>query len=145
MNNETVAILYGSADGVRAAGHQLWSQDSPGIAGSTSEGVSFGASMVAGHFAGSPYADLTIGVPGYTVGSEAGAEAVAVIYGSASGLSVAGNQLWTQNGRGIAGKAERHDAFGSMLAAGQLNGKAFDALAVGVPARGSAASGARER
>ena len=41
---------------------------------------------------------------------------VNVLYGSADGLSVAGNQLWSQNGQRIKGRVGA-DAFGATLAA----------------------------
>jgi hypothetical protein len=44
------------------------------------------------------------------------AGAVQVVYGSASGLSAPGNQLWTQDTPGIADAAEAGDSFGFGLA-----------------------------
>ena len=132
-NNKTVVALYGSATGLQATGHQLWTLDSPGIIGTSSASFFFGSTLISGSFDRGDHADLAIGIPDYTRGSKPGAGAVSVIYGSTTGLTATGNQLWTQDSRGIKGRAERNDSFGAELAAGKLNGTAYDALAIGVP------------
>lgn len=130
---QTVAILYGTTTGLQSAGHQLWSLGSPGILGTPRAGDTFGADLVAGNFGRGGHADLAISIPGYRVGSKSEAGAVSVVYGSPAGLSATGNQLWTQNSRGIKGRAEANDQFGAELAAGRLRGGDYDALAIGVP------------
>ena len=132
-DNDTVAILYGTTTGLQSAGHQLWSLDSPGIIGTPGTGDTFGADLVAGNFGRGEHADLAISIPEYRVGSKSGAGAVSVVYGSSAGLSAARNQLWTQNSRGIKGRAEANDQFGAEIAAGRLRGGSYDALAIGVP------------
>ena len=49
-NNEAgvVHVLYGSPGGLTASGSQLWSQDSPGIAGVAEASDVFGEALVAG-------------------------------------------------------------------------------------------------
>lgn len=124
-------MLYGSPAGLTAAGNQLWSQDSPGIRGSTG-GDAFGRSMAVGDFNGDGFGDLAVGVPSEEEGvSTAGA--VNVIYGSAAGLTSAGNQFLSQNSPGIAGTSEEDDAFGWSLAAASFGNSAHDDLLVGVP------------
>ncbi len=130
---EKVAVLFGGTAGLAAAGHQIWSQNSAGIAGTTSSGDGFGAALVAGNFTGGGYADLAIGIPGDRVGAVREAGAVQIISGAAAGLTAAGSQVWSQNSAGIAGRSERGDGFGTTLAAGRLDGGAYDALAIGVP------------
>jgi hypothetical protein len=111
------------------AGSQLWSQNSPGIAGRAEAHDWFGGALVAGNFGRGPEDDLAVGVNGEN--DDAGA--VNVIYGSGRGLSATSNQLWSQESRGIAGKSEDLDAFGVSLAAGRFTGGAFADLAIGVP------------
>ena len=53
-----------------------------------------------------------------------------MIYSSASKLSAAGSESWTQSTRGIAGKAEHGDLFGTTLAAGNFTGSSRDDLAI---------------
>lgn len=48
-------------------------------------------------FSGDGYADLAIGGPYENVGGASDAGAVNVIYGSADGLTLRGNQFWSQD------------------------------------------------
>ncbi|MBL8768887.1 MAG: FG-GAP repeat protein [Planctomycetes bacterium] len=85
----------------------------------------------AGDFNGDGFDDLAIGVPFEDVGSEADAGAVNVLYGSASFLSVAGDQFLTLAGLGL--EVLGTEEFGSALATGDFNGDGFDDLAIGCP------------
>jgi hypothetical protein len=109
-----VHVLYGSPSGLTAAGSQLWSQDSPGIDGTAEVGDDFGFAVAAGDFNGDSGADLAIGAPG----ENDLAGVVHVLYGTPSGLTASGSQLWSQDSPGIAGVAESTDFFGGALAAG---------------------------
>jgi hypothetical protein len=77
--------------------------------------------------------DLAIGVPFEAVGAEQGAGAVNVVYGSTTGLTGAGSQLFTQDTGGVGSTAEAGDNFGWALAAGDFNNDGFTDLAVGAP------------
>jgi hypothetical protein len=112
-----VQVLYGTADGLSAVGDQLWRQDVTGIEGGEETDDRFGYAVAAGDFDGDDYTDLAIGVPYESVGSEDQAGAVNVIYGSASGLAAAGDQLWYQGNNGLQGTPETGDRFGWALAA----------------------------
>ena len=70
-------------------------------------------------------------------GSFFSAGAVHVLYGTASGLSARGNQRWTQDSKGIAGKVAEADEFGVSLAAAPFAGGAHDDLAIGAPRDGA--------
>jgi hypothetical protein len=78
-----VNVLYGTANGLRAAGNQIWSQASPGVDGAL-EADAFGLSLAAGDFNGDGRDDLAIGVPGEDDegSSSSSAGAVNVLYGS---------------------------------------------------------------
>ena len=142
-----VQVLYGSAEGLTAVGNQLWSQDTPGLRTRPYNTFFFGETLAAGHFAGRKYADLAIGSPSSQVlrdrdeGDEFDDRAgtVNILYGSADGLTVAGNQLWSQNGQRIKGRVGA-DAFGTTLAAANFGkdrgGDAYDDLAIGAPTNG---------
>jgi hypothetical protein len=126
-----VSVLYGSASGLSGVGAQLFTQNSPGVGSSAETGDAFGAALAAGDFSGDGVADLAVGLP-FEVGVVR-AGAVNVLYGSATGLSGGGSQLWTQNSPGVVDSSEAGDRFGHALAAGDFNGDALAELAIGAP------------
>jgi hypothetical protein len=83
-------------------------------------------------FNGDNFADLAVGAPGEGVGGAAGAGALNVLYGSASGLEPS-SDVFTQGSGGVAGAAELDDGFGAAVAKGNINGDEFFDLAVGAP------------
>jgi hypothetical protein len=128
-----VNVIYGSPTGLTSAGNQFWTQDSSGIIGSSEKGDRFGAALGVGDFNGDSFADLAVGVPNEDVGKKADAGAVNVTYGSVTGLSSAGNQLWIQDSPGIGGSSETNDLSGYAVTAADFDHDGFDDLAVGVP------------
>lgn len=127
-----VNILYGSSAGLTAEGNQEWNQNSADIEGTAEAGDRFGASLTRGDFDGDGRADLAIGVPGEAIGDIVAAGAVNVLYGSSTGLTAVGDQLWNQDSPDILGVAEPGDSFGNALASGDFNGDGHIDLAVGV-------------
>jgi hypothetical protein len=128
-----VNVIYGGGAGLNAAGNQIWHQDVAGILGDGGFDDNFGWSLAVGDFNGDGFADLAAGVPGEPAGALGRAGAVNVIYGSATGLTALGNQLWSQASAGVADDPEADDNFGWSLAAGDFNHDGFEDLAVGVP------------
>jgi len=96
----TMILLIGAA----GAGDPRGS--GPGAGGSAGEGFDFDGRS-----------DLVIAVHGETVSLEAFAGTVAVIYGSRTGLTGSGNQLWHQDGPGIVDQCDPDQHFGAALAA----------------------------
>ncbi|MBL1080744.1 FG-GAP repeat protein [Streptomyces actinomycinicus] len=70
-------------------------------------------------FNGDGYADVAIGAPGTALGSQRGAGAVTVLYGSAKGLSTARKQVLTWSGRKNAESPE--GGYGSRLRTADLD------------------------
>jgi hypothetical protein len=134
-----VNVLYGGSGGLSASGDQGWHQDSGGIVG-TSEGPplagtvagdAFGTAVASGDFDRDGRADLAVGAPMDRVGTVRYAGAVAVIYGSPTGLASAGNQLWSQDS--LVDDPEQGDGFGRTLVVGDFDGDGYADLAIGVP------------
>jgi hypothetical protein len=128
-----VAILPGSVLGLTTEGDQIWNQNKPGIDGIAQSNDRYGTSLAVGHFDGDAFADLAVGIPLEGVSGLADAGAVSVIYGTGSGLSSAGDQLWHEDSASIFGVAEANDQFGFALAVGDAGNDGYDDLLVGIP------------
>jgi hypothetical protein len=132
-NAGVVHIIRGSAAGLTAAGTQLFSEDTAGIIGFVEANDNFGWSLATADFNGNGFQDLAIGIPYEDVGAVANAGAVNLIYGTAAGLTAAGNQVWLQDSAGILDVSEAGDLFGYALAPGRYNAGVQADLAIGVP------------
>ncbi|MFF7751954.1 FG-GAP-like repeat-containing protein [Streptomyces sp. NPDC007971] len=84
-----------------------------------------------GDFNGDGYRDVALGASFATVGGQARAGQVAVVYGTANGLNAAKHQLISQNTAGIPGEAEKEDRFGDQIATADLNRDGYSDLVVG--------------
>ena len=113
-------------------GDEFWQQDDAGIDGVAEPDDAFGSALECGDFDGDGYDDLAIGVPDDRQPSGTPGGAVAVFFGSGSGLS-GENTLIHQNTTGVQGGPEAGDAFGAAVAAGDFDGDGYDDLAIGVP------------
>jgi hypothetical protein len=117
VDSGAVQVIFGSIDGLTplaGPGNQLFHQDTPGMAGDTSEaGDAFGSTLTAGVFDGSGFTSLVIGTPLEDNGLVVNAGALTVLRGSAPGLTTAGSQFFQQGFGGILGTGEDEDLFGT--------------------------------
>ena len=126
-----VHVVYGSDTGLDPADSQTWHQGTPGIVGAAEALDLFGSALDAGDYNGDGFDDLAIGVTGEDDGATPDVGSVHVLYGSASGLTAAGSQVWRQDTPGVPGAEEAGDAFGNVLTHGDFDMDGHDDLAIG--------------
>jgi len=132
MDAGAVHVLYGSAAGLTADGNQFWTQDSPGILDQAEPLDRWARTLVMGDFNGDSFDDLAVAAYNESLGDKDGAGETSILYGSSGGLTVEGNQFWTQDSPGILDQAESDDLFGRSLAAADFNGDGFEDLGIGI-------------
>ncbi len=133
VNTGSVRVLYGGPGGLSAAGQQHWHQDSPGTLDSAEAQDHYGWALAAGDFDADGFDDLAVGVPQEDLAAGEDAGAVHVLYGSAAGLTAAGDQFFYQDFPGILDEGAPFDTFGDTLTVGDFNGDGYEDLAIGAP------------
>jgi hypothetical protein len=119
-----LVVLYGTKTGVSSAKRSTISQNTAGNPGTAEAGDVFGADSAYADFNGDGYDDLAVSSPLEDVGSDKDGGGVAVLWGSAQGI--------TGKGVSIADAAPtKHDRWGRNLAAGDFDGDGKADLAVG--------------
>ncbi|WP_307868318.1 FG-GAP-like repeat-containing protein [Micromonospora sp. C95] len=121
-NEGMVAVFPGNSTGLSGSSVKLFSQRTAGVPGSAEAGDLFGATLAVGDVTGDGRADVLVGAPGEAIGTKAEAGTVALLKGSASGLTGTGAQGFDQDHAVVPGGAERADRFGGAVAILNLNG-----------------------
>jgi hypothetical protein len=112
-----VHVIYGSAFGLslnQTRSPQHITQSST-LGDPIEAGDRFGTALSAWNFGRSSARDLAVGVPREDVGTAQDAGLVHVIYGSSTGLTTTGNQVWRQGAGGLPDAAEANDHFGEAV------------------------------
>ncbi|MFF4504630.1 FG-GAP-like repeat-containing protein [Streptomyces sp. NPDC001401] len=123
-NAGQLVVLYGTATGVSSAKRSTISQNTAGSPGTAETGDAFASDTAYADFNGDGYDDLAVGSPGEDVGSDVDGGGLAILWGSASGI--------TGKGVTVADPAPTaHDYWGKNLAAGDFDGDGKADLAVG--------------
>ena len=108
-----VTVLLGGPSGPDTTTARSFTQDSPGIPGSSEARDAFGMEMSIGDIDGDGFGELAIGVPLENIGDATDTGAAVVLRGSAAGPTETGIQYFTQNSTGVPGSNEDWDRFGS--------------------------------
>ncbi|MFG2064934.1 FG-GAP-like repeat-containing protein [Micromonospora sp. NPDC048871] len=131
LNGGLIAVFTGRTGGAGLSGKavKIITQRTAGVPGSPEQEDRFGATLAVGDVTGDGRADVLVGVPGESIGKKKQAGTVALLKGSASGLTGKGAQGFDQDHSVVPGGAERGDLFGGEVAILNLDGKGpLDAL-----------------
>ncbi|MCL8015225.1 FG-GAP-like repeat-containing protein [Streptomyces sp. AS02] len=109
-----VSVVYGSSGGLKTSTRTLLTQNTAGVPGAAEADDAFGSAVASADLNTDGYADLLIGAPGEDVNGDTNDGTVAVIWGSASGLSGARTLPNFNSGDS--------DRYGQALAAGDFDG-----------------------
>jgi YVTN family beta-propeller protein len=133
-NAGMINVIYGTEYGLRSANNQIWYPGYNGILEPQFGSHGFGWTLAAGNFGKDNADDLAIGAP---TGGLSQSGSINVIYGSTTGLTSTGNQIWYQGYNGIGDGQEIGqgfpEGFGWTLAAGNVGKDNADDLVIGVP------------
>jgi hypothetical protein len=135
-----VEIFYGGPNGLSATPNLILTENSAHVPKGSAAGDEFGFSLTVGDFNGDGFADVAIGAPFSAVGSKAAAGNLFIFYGSASGITTTGAQIFNEQSPGSPHFSAKNDRAGFSMVAGDFNGAInaatgyrIDDLVYGVP------------
>ncbi|MGY5075585.1 FG-GAP-like repeat-containing protein [Streptomyces nigrescens] len=136
-----VTVAYGTPSGPSATRTQSFDQGLPGFHGAQESGDRLGSCVAVADVTGDGRAEIALGISGEDFSGLADAGSIALLHGTASGVTGAGSQVLHQNTPGVPGVAEKNDAFGAACGLLDVNGDGHRDLAVSSAAE-NASSGA---
>ncbi|MEU2313513.1 hypothetical protein CWI85_26705 [Streptomyces albidoflavus] len=110
-----VTVRYGSAAGLEGR-EQSFDQSLPGLHGAQEKGDHFGSCVAVADVTGDGRAEIALGISGEDFSGLTDAGSIALLHGTASGVTGEGSQVLHQNTAGVPGVAESGDKFGSACA-----------------------------
>jgi hypothetical protein len=122
-----VIVLRGGSSGLTGTNAQWWDQNVAGVPGTPELGDRFGETLTAADLTADGKSDLVIGTPREAIGTLADAGTVAVLKGSATGLTGTGSLSFDE------GTPAPGNLFGSTTAVTDLTRDGYADLAVGAP------------
>lgn len=130
-NAGAINIIMGTQNGLDGADSQFWHRQVQGIDGIAEQNDYWSKVLATGDFNGDGYTDIAIGAQDDDVDGQSNAGSVQIMYGTADGISVLFDAVFSQ--ANLDGAVEAGDIFAAALAAGDFNGDGYDDLAVGTP------------
>jgi hypothetical protein len=132
-NAGAVHVLYGRGGGLRSNDNQFFHQDVENMNDKVEFDDQFGYALGAGDFDEDDRDDLIIGIPFEDISGFSDAGAIAVMYGTSSGISVSGDRFFHQNSAGFRESIKEGDKFGAAIAVSDFNGDGNMDAAIAVP------------
>ncbi|MER5969660.1 FG-GAP repeat protein [Streptomyces sp. NPDC002055] len=130
----SVTLWYGASGGPSTSRRTVrLTQGTAGVTGAREREDRFGDALSAGDTNGDGYADLAVGVPGESVGSEEWAGGVTVFRGGSGGLKGTRSSWFAENSPGIVGTPAADDTFGNNVRLRDLNRDGRAELTVSAP------------
>jgi len=130
-NAGAVQVLFGSPHGIRSAGNEFLTEDTPKVPGVAAGGEQLATSLAIGDLNGDGRSDLVVGAK-YDSDLAQQSGAVYVFFGTSAGPSAIGSQMWTQASPDVPDDPEPLDHFGNAVATGRFGSGPADDLVIGV-------------
>ncbi|MEV0845948.1 FG-GAP-like repeat-containing protein [Streptomyces sp. NPDC049954] len=134
-----VTLAYGSAKGTASGRETTFDQTLPGFYGAQEKGDHVGSCVSVADVTGDGRAEIALGISGEDFSGLTDAGSVALLHGSASGVTAEGSQVMHQNTAGVPGVAEKGDKFGAACALLDVNGDGHRDLTVSSTAENASA------
>jgi hypothetical protein len=130
-----VNVVYGiDGVGISAVGNQYFDEETPGVPLNANANEQFGFALAIAQLAGTPIADLAVGIPGELTSGVTAGGSVMVFPGAVGGLDPFLEEVvYRQGTDGLLGTPGDGDELGYAFTSGDFDGDGWTDLAIGVP------------